>query len=135
MVTGGIRDLLKQDLAREFCRKKNKERHQYFNWNSYEPWANIPYKKQLVRLHLFLSWSSHTNGLPVLFHLGLEGITEVSTDPKERFVSFKGRFVSLKWQSSLSLCLFREPGNILLGSVRLQCYMLFKLWLVKIHSR
>ena len=31
---------------------------------------------------------SHTKRLPVLLHLGLESITEVDTDPKERFVSF-----------------------------------------------
>ena len=30
-----------------------------------------------------------TKGLLFLLHLGLEGITEVDTDPKERFVSFK----------------------------------------------
>ena len=32
---------------------------------------------------------SHTKGLLVLLHLGFEGVTEVTTDPKGRFVSFK----------------------------------------------
>ena len=32
---------------------------------------------------------SHTKGMSFLLHLGLEGITEVDTDPKGRFVSFK----------------------------------------------
>ena len=32
---------------------------------------------------------SHTEGLYVLLHLGLEGDTEVDTDSKRRFVSFK----------------------------------------------
>ena len=36
----------------------------------------------MVGPHLFLSWRCHTKGF-------LEGITEVNTDPKGRFVSFK----------------------------------------------
>ena len=32
---------------------------------------------------------SHTKGLLVLLHLGLKGVTEVDTDPKGRFASFK----------------------------------------------
>ena len=32
---------------------------------------------------------THTNGMLFLLHLGLESVTEVDTDPKERFVSFK----------------------------------------------
>ena len=31
----------------------------------------------------------HTKGMLFLLHLSLEGVTEVDTDPKERFVSFK----------------------------------------------
>ena len=38
--------------------------------------------------HLFISWS-HTEGLLVLFHPGLEGTTEIDTDPKGRILSFK----------------------------------------------
>ena len=37
----------------------------------------------------FSPGDSHTKGLLVLLHLGLEGITEVDTDPKGRFASFK----------------------------------------------
>ena len=37
----------------------------------------------------FSSGDSHTKGMLFLLHLDLEGITEVDTDPKERFVSFK----------------------------------------------
>ena len=37
-------------------------------------------------------------------HLGLEGVTEVDTHPKERFVSFK---VTASNESSL-MCSFRE---------------------------
>ena len=38
---------------------------------------------------LFSPGDTHTNGMLFLLHLGLEGVTEVDTDPKERFVSFK----------------------------------------------
>ena len=37
----------------------------------------------------FSPGDSHTKGLLVLLHLGLEGTTEVNTDPKGRFASFK----------------------------------------------
>ena len=38
---------------------------------------------------LFSPGDTHTIGMVFLLHLGLEGVTEVNTDPKERFVSFK----------------------------------------------
>ena len=37
----------------------------------------------------FSPGDSHTKGLLVLLHLGLEGITEVDSDTKGRFESFK----------------------------------------------
>ena len=37
----------------------------------------------------FSPGDSHTKGMLFLLHLDLEGITEVDTDPKARFVSFK----------------------------------------------
>ena len=37
----------------------------------------------------FSPGDSHTKGLLVLLHLHLEGVTEVDTDSKGRFVSFK----------------------------------------------
>ena len=40
-------------------------------------------------LIFFFPGDGHTKGMLFLLHLGLEGITEVDTDPKERFVSFK----------------------------------------------
>ena len=43
----------------------------------------------MVGPHLFSPGDSHTKGLLVLLHPGLEGITEVDTDLKGRFVSFK----------------------------------------------
>ena len=47
---------------------------------------------------------SHTKGLLFLLHLGLEGVTEVDTDPKGRFVSFKIIFFNARF---LCLCPFR----------------------------
>ena len=38
---------------------------------------------------IFSPEDSHTEGLLVLLHLGLEGVTKVDTDPKRRFTSFK----------------------------------------------
>ena len=37
----------------------------------------------------FSPGDSHTKGLLVLLHLGLEGVTEVDTDPNGRLVSFR----------------------------------------------
>ena len=83
---GGIRDPLKQDVALEFCRNQNKFisiltethinhgqiHHIRYNW---------------LRPIFFSFGDSHTKRLLALLYLGLEGITEVDTDPEERFVS------------------------------------------------
>ena len=51
---------------------------------------------------IFLSpRSSHTKGFIARLHLGLEGVTEVDTDPKGRFVSFK---VTLSNNKVLCFC-------------------------------
>ena len=85
---GGMKDPLKQNLVPEFCRNQNKDisiltqtminhdqmHHVRNNW---------------LGFIFFCPGDSHTKGLLVLHHLGLEGITEVGTDPKGRFVSFK----------------------------------------------
>ena len=43
-----------------------------------------------LSLSLSLSFGdSHAKGILFLLHLGLEGITEVDTDPEGKFVSFK----------------------------------------------
>ena len=85
---GGIRDPLKQNLALQFCKNRNKD-------------VSILTEAQinLDQIHyirnnwlgaiFFSPGDSHTIGLLVLFHLGLEGVTQVDTDPKGRFLSFK----------------------------------------------
>ena len=85
---GSIRDPLKQDLALDFNRKQNK-------------YISILTETRIKHdqiLHIRNNWlgpiflfpgSSHTKGLIAQLHPGLEGATEVDTDPKGRFVSFK----------------------------------------------
>ena len=55
-----------------------------------------------------------------LFHLDLEGVTEVDTDPKERFVSFK---VTTSNESSLFVSLHgMAPESNWLGGAFLKDY-------------
>ena len=64
-------------------------------------------------LIFFSPGDSHTKGMLFLLHLGLEGITEVDTDPKGRFVSFK---VTTSNESSLFVPLQGiAPENSWLG--------------------
>ena len=100
---GGIRDPLKQDLALEFCRKQNK----------YISILTETHIKHDQILHIRSNWlgpiflspgRSHTQGLIAQLHPGLEGVTEVDTDPKERFVSFK---ITVSNNRSLLLCPFK----------------------------
>ena len=85
---GGLRDPMKQDLALEFCRNQS-------NVISISIEAHINHdqihhiRNNRLGPIFFFPTDSHTKGLLVLLHLSLEGITEVATDPKGRFVSFK----------------------------------------------
>ena len=85
---GGIRDTLEQNLALKFCRKENK----YISIL-----IEIHIKHDQI-LHIRSNWigpiflspgRSHTNALIAELHPSLEGVTEVDTDPKEKFVSSK----------------------------------------------
>ena len=68
----------------------------------------------------FSPGDTHTNGMLFLLHLGLEGVTEVDTDPKERFVSFK---VTTSNESSLFVPLQGiAPENSWLGRAFLKDY-------------
>ena len=68
----------------------------------------------------FSPGDSHTKGMLFLLHLGLEGITEVDTDPKGRFVSFK---VTTSNESSLFVPLQGiAPENSWLGDAFLKDY-------------
>ena len=100
---GGIRDSLKQDLALEFCRKQNKcisiltETHV-----THDQIRQI--KINWLGPIFFSPGNSHTKGLLSQFHLGLEGVTEVYTDLKGRFVLFRVTLYNNKvlWISATS---------------------------------
>ena len=93
---GGIRDSLKQDLALEFCRKQNK----YIGILT-ETHVNHDQMCQTRNNWLGLSFSPLEIGLLSQLHPGLEGVTEVDTDPKGIFVSFK---VTLSNNGVLCFC-------------------------------
>ena len=93
---GGIRDPLKQNLALQFRRNRNKDvsilTETHINLDQIRHIRN-----NCLGAICFSPRDSHTKGFLILLHLDLEGVTEVETDPKERFVSFKVT-------PSLSLC-------------------------------
>ena len=79
---------MKQDLALEFCRNQNKVisilTESHINHDQIHHIRN-----NWLGPIVFSPGDSHTKGLLVLLHLGLEDITKVDTDPKGRFASFK----------------------------------------------
>ena len=78
----------------------------------------------------FSPGDSHTKGLLVLLHLGLEGFTEVDTDPKGRFLSFK---VTPSNDRVLCVCaLGIVPGNSCLDGVSLKDYKI--IWKIKMRE-
>ena len=84
---GGIRDPLKQNLALQFCRNRNKDvsilTETHINLDQIHQ-----IKNNWLGTIFFSPGDSHIKGLLVLLNLGLEGATKVDTDPKG-FVSFK----------------------------------------------
>ena len=81
---GSIRDPLKQDLALDLYRKQN----QYISilTETHIKHDQILHKRNNWLGRIFLSpGSSHTKGFIAQLHLGLEGVTEVDTDPKGIF--------------------------------------------------
>ena len=85
---GGIRDPLKQNLALQFCRNRNKDvsilTEAHINLDQIHHIRN-----NSLGTIFFSSGDSHTKGFLVLLHLGLEGVAEVDIDRKVRFLSFK----------------------------------------------
>ena len=94
---GGIKDVIKQDLALEFCRNQNK---------AISILTETPISHDQIH-HIRNGWAPTFSLLEmlVLLHLGLEGITEVDTDPKGRFVSFK-----VTPSNDRVLCVCAPPG-------------------------
>ena len=102
---GGIRDPLKQNLALEFCRNQNKNvsilTETHINLDQIHHTRN-----NWLGPIFFSPGDSHTKGLLVLLRLGLEGVTQVGTDPNGRFVSFK---VTLS--NDRVLCVYDPSGH------------------------
>ena len=126
---GGIRDPLKQNLALQFCRNRNKDVSILT-----EIRINLDQKHHIRNNWLgaifFSPGDSHTKGLLVLLHLGLEGVIEVDTDPKGRFVSFK-----VTPSNDRVLCVYAlgiAPGNSCLEGVSLKDYKI--IWKIKMRE-
>ena len=128
---GGIRDPLKQNLALQFCRNRNKDISTLTETN-----INLEYIIQEIH-HIRNKWlgaiffslrDNYTKGLLALLHLGLGGVTEVDTDPKGRFVSFK-----VTPSNNRVLCVMpfqgTAPGNSCLVGVSLRDYKI--IWKIK----
>ena len=76
---------------------------------------------------------SHTKGSPVLLHPGLEGITEVDTDPKRWSVSFKVTPLPLMTEFSVFMPLQSiATGNSWLAVVFLKDYKI--IWKIKMRE-
>ena len=102
---GGIRDPLKQNLALQFCRNRNKDvsilTETHVNLDQIYHIRN-----NWLGAIFFSPGDSHTKGLLVLLHLGLEGVTEVDTDPKGRFMSLRLLPLMTVFSGVDFLCLF-----------------------------
>ena len=115
---GGIRDPLKQDLAFNSCRKKNKDISILTETDINHDRIHHQIHINISNTSFFSPGDSHTKGSLVLLHPGLESITEVDTNPKEVFVSIKvtllplitGIFMFMPLQGIV-------PGNSWLGTI------------------
>ena len=118
----GIKDPLKQNLAFQFCRYRNKDvsilTKTHINLDQIHHIRN----KWLSAI-FFSPGDSHSKRLLVLLHLGLQGATEVDTDPKRRFVSFK-----VTPANDRVLCVYAlgiAQGNSCLEGVSLKGYKIY----------
>ena len=77
---------------------------------------------------------SQTKGLLALLYQGLEGVTEVNTDPKGRFVSFK-----VTPSNDRVICVYAlgiAPGNSCLEGVFLKdCKIIWKIKMREIKTK
>ena len=116
---GGIRDCLKQNLGLPFCRNQNKDvsilTETYINLDQMHHVRN-----NWLGAIFFAPGDNLTKGLLVLLYLGLEEVTEVDTDPKGSFVSFK-----ITRSGDRVFCVYAldmAPGNGCLEGVLLKDY-------------
>ena len=100
---GGIRDPLRQNLALQFCINRNKDvsilTETHVNLDQIHHIKNY-----WLGAILFSPGDSQTKRLRVLLYLGIEGVTEVDTDPKRRFMSFNPNMLEGKrWGEGVKL--------------------------------
>ena len=102
---GGIRDPLKENLALQFCRNWNKDviilTETRINLDQIH---NI--RNNCLGTIFFSPGGGQIKRLLVLLHLGPEGVTELDTDPKGRFVSFK-----VTPSNDRVLCVYARSGH------------------------
>ena len=130
---GGIKDPLKQNLALQFCRNRNKDvsilTETHINFDQIHHIRN-----NWLGAIFYSPGDSHTKGLLVLSHLALEGVTEVDTDPKGRFMSIK---VTLS--NDRTLCVYAlgiAPGNSCLEGVSLKdCKIIWKMKMKEMKAK
>ena len=83
-----LRNFFSLNLALQFCRNRKKDvsilTETHVNLDQMHHIRN-----NWLDAIVFSPGDSHTKGLLALLQLGLERVTEVDTDPKGRFVSFK----------------------------------------------
>ena len=126
---GGIRDPLKQNLALQFCRNQNKDvsilTETHINLDQIHH-----IKNNWLGAIFFSPGDSHTRGLLALLHLGLEGVTEIDTNPNRRFVSFK-----VTRSNDRVLCAYAlgiASGNSCLEGISLKDYKI--IWKIKMRE-
>ena len=120
---GGIRHPLKNNLGFQFCRNRNKDVNILTETHiKLDQIHRI--KNNWLGVIFFSPGDSHKKELLVLLHLGVEGVTEVYTDPEKRFASFK-----VILSNDRVLCVYAlgiAPGNICLEGVSLKDYKIIR---------
>ena len=126
---GGVRDPLKQNLALQFCRKQNTD-VSILTESRINLYQIHHIRNNFLGPIFFSPGDTHTKGLLVLLHLGIEGVTEADTYPKGRFVSFKATP-----SNDRVLCVYAlgiAPGNSCLEGVSLKDYKI--IWKMKMRE-
>ena len=85
---GGIRDPVKQDIAFEFCRSQNKDICILAKTHIGQEQIH-QIKNNWLGPISFAPGDTYSKGMLILLHTGFDDVTDVDTDPKGRFVSFK----------------------------------------------
>ena len=123
---------MKQDLTLEFCRNEKKDisilTETHINHDKIHHIRN-----SWLGTIFFTPGYNRTKELLVLLHPGLEGITEVDTDPKGRFLSFKVTPLPLMTEFYVFMSF---PGIVLgnswLGGASLKDYKI--IWEIKMRE-